>query len=800
MKNTEAKNRLYAFLLPFIVALISFVALMIYDGGIMNYYGDFNSQQLTFGELCVNAIHNGQLGWNWDTNLGVNFIGSYSYYPLGSPFFWITLLFPSSFAPYMVGPILAIKIGCCSLFAYMFIRRFVKYSESAVLGGALYALSGYSLLNVAFNHFHDAICFFPLLLIGLEEMVINKRKVVFALAVAINAIVNYFFFIGECVFLVIYFIIRVSTDKSFRIGIKDFFCLAFESVVGVLIACILFVPAIFQVLDVPRATEIIAGDSFVAHPGMRYPFFLEAIFFPPGHPPNPIFFPNAEVGWRSVSVYLPVISMAGVIAFMHNAKKHWASRLILVCLIILLIPGFNAVFTMFNAEFYGRWLYMPLLIMSMMTASALENEECDISRANKICGIVAGIFVVTMLFMPFRYMDENDQEVIVPNFLSKRIGIIGFVYLALAVISVFIVAFYIKKYKDKDKKLFITNFTSAVVIFSLVLGLFYHVTLRSRSTLPGYITECITAEVEIDDDEFYRVDTYGDPNRAMMLNMPSIECFHSIVPASVHSIYALMGMEHGSLISIPDELYALKSYTSTKYSLQMLLRNQRPEDVELYVYEPIGQSEGYTIYKNDYALPMGFTYDEYVPIETAEHNLEILDESALPTNDKLMIAAVILTEEQIVKYSDILTELDPDNATNESLTLERFKLDATDRIAAGVDAFEIDDNGNFSARTSFSSDELVVFSVPYDRGWSCKINGVDTEIDQVNGGYIAVRAPGGENVIEFVYTTPGLYLGIVCTGTGVILLTAWGLMWNFIKRRNAVVEAKVDDENVGDID
>ena len=107
----------------------------------------------------------------------------------------------------------------------------------------LYAFSGFSMYNVFFNHFHEAMVVFPLMLIALEETVVNKRRVFFALTVALNAFVNYFFFIGECIFLVIYFLCRL-TDPKFKITVKTFLVLAFESVIGVALAGAMFVPAI----------------------------------------------------------------------------------------------------------------------------------------------------------------------------------------------------------------------------------------------------------------------------------------------------------------------------------------------------------------------------------------------------------------------------------------------------------------------------------------------------------------------------------------------------------------------------
>ena len=201
-----------AFFMAMIMGVILFLPFVLIDGGYFIYYGDYNAQQIPFYTLCNQAIKNGSFMWSWQTDLGANFIGSYSFYTLGSPFFWLSMPFPAEVAKYLMAPLLVLKISCCSLFAFAYIRRFVRKPQSALIGGLLYAFSGFSMYNVFFNHFHEAMVVFPLMLIALEETVVNKRRVFFALTVALNAFVNYFFFIGECIFLVIYFLCRLTSS------------------------------------------------------------------------------------------------------------------------------------------------------------------------------------------------------------------------------------------------------------------------------------------------------------------------------------------------------------------------------------------------------------------------------------------------------------------------------------------------------------------------------------------------------------------------------------------------------------
>ena len=202
-----------AFLIALVTAAVIFLPFIIWDKGYFFFYGDFNVQQIPFYKLAHEAVRSGDLFWNWYTDLGANFIGSYSFYLLGSPFFWLTLPFPTSFVPHLMGPLLILKHACAAFTGTLYLKRFVKERDYAVFGGLLYAFSGFAVYNVFFNHFHEAIVFFPLLLVGLEELIVHNRRGVFALAVAINAFVNYWFFIGEVVFVVLYFIIRALSPR-----------------------------------------------------------------------------------------------------------------------------------------------------------------------------------------------------------------------------------------------------------------------------------------------------------------------------------------------------------------------------------------------------------------------------------------------------------------------------------------------------------------------------------------------------------------------------------------------------------
>ena len=63
-------------------------------GGYFHYAGDFNDQQINFYQYANAFVKNGG-SFSWATDLGSGFVNSYSFYLLGSPFFWLSMVVPA---------------------------------------------------------------------------------------------------------------------------------------------------------------------------------------------------------------------------------------------------------------------------------------------------------------------------------------------------------------------------------------------------------------------------------------------------------------------------------------------------------------------------------------------------------------------------------------------------------------------------------------------------------------------------------------------------------------------------------
>lgn len=765
---------LKAFLLGLGLSFVIFLPFIIVDGGRFLFYGDFNVQQVPFYRLCHDAIRSGNWGWNSQTDLGANFIGSYSFYLLGSPFFWLTIPFPSEWVQFLMGPLLILKFACASLTGYIYIHRYTKSNDSALIGAVLYAFSGFSVYNIFFNHFHEAIVFFPLLLSALDEYMYKRRRGLFGLAVSVCCFVNYYFFVGMVTFTLIYFFLRLICG-SWRISLRDFLLLGLEAVLGVALSGVLLMPSVLAVLQNNRVSNPVNGwNAVLYNRNQRYMHIIECFFFPPDLPARPNFTPDSESKWSSLGAWLPLFGMTGVIGWLQLRRRHWLKKFLWLLFVMALVPFLNASFQLMNSAYYARWYYMLTLMMALATVLALENERVNWRRAVTWNFVIVAAIAGVIGFMPAKETVDGEE--------SWSWGLMDYPtrfwsYVAISLICLGLVAFlflFCKSRRSFKRGAF--GFLSAVTvlysIFFIALG----------KTQTDYTWDHIIpfelnggANVPMTDLQSCRSDFYESmDNAAMFWQIPSIQAFHSIVPGSVMEFYDSIGVQRdvGSRPKVSH--YAIRGLLSVRWLFD------DDSDTEYFAGEAMdktampgwayyGNANGYDIWENEFYVPMGFTYQYYLPRSEYEE-LSKGSDTSVGQRELSMMRALVVENEDIPKVEGLL-ELLPEDRRHFS---ERgYTDDCLDRAAGSCTSFAYSNEG-FSAEIDAPGDRLVFFSVPYEPGWSAKVNGQDAEILRANVGFMAVAVPGGESVrIDFTYATPGLTGGIAMTVIALMGLIAY---------------------------
>ncbi len=777
IKGRQGKRNYYmrAFFLGLGLSALVFLPFMAVDGGRFLFYGDFNVQQVPFYRLAHDAVRAGQIGWNQHTDLGVNFVGSYSFYLLGSPFFWLTIPFPSEWMQFMMGPLFMLKFACASLTGYVYLHRYTKTPDTALIGSLLYAFSGFSIYNIFFNHFHEAIVFFPLLLAALDEYMATRRRGLFALAVAGCCLVNYYFFVGQVTFTLIYFFLRMLWG-DWRLSLRDFLFLALEAVLGVGISCCLLVPSILAVLQNTRTSNIINGwNAVLYNKNQRYLHILECFFFPPDLPARPNFTPDSESRWASLGAWLPLFSMSGVIGWLQLRRKHWLKKLLWVLFLMALVPGLNSAFQMMNSAYYARWFYMLTLVMALATVMALEEARVDWKRAITWTLSITLAIAAVVGFTPVSETVDGEKEV---SFGLMQYPTRFWSYVAVSLLSLGVLV-YLFTFRRGSRKAFQRGAMWGLSAVSVLYSLFFIALGKTQSdyTWDHLIPYSLNggAGVDLPDLQECRSDFYeSTDNAGMFWKVPTIQAFHSIVPGSVMEFYSSIGVQR-DVASRPEvSHYGLRGLTSVHWLFDDdhdsdFFAGEESDDPAMPGWAYYGNANGFDIWENQYYIPMGFSYDYYLTRSEYEQLSKGTD-SAPGDRELLMLRALVLEDQDAEKYSGLLAHLPEENRT---CSQEFYYNDCLDRAASACQSFQYTGSG-FSATLDTNTEELVFFSVPYEAGWSAKVNGEPTEIVRANVGFMAVVAPVGEQVqIEFTYRTPGLMAGVVATVASAGLLAVY---------------------------
>ena len=684
------------FLFALLTAAAIFVPFIIKDSGCFLFYGDFNVQQIPFYKHCHEMLRSGNIGWDYGTDLGVNFIGSYSFYTIGSPFFWLTLPFPTNWVPYLIGPLLILKFACSALTGYLFINRFTRTPEAARIGGLLYAFSGFAVYNIFFNHFHEAIVFFPLLLLSVELLITENRRGFFAAMVAITAISNYFFFFGMVVFVIIYWFVRLLSG-CYKISFGRFLWFVFEAVLGVAIAAAILLPTCYAVLGNSRITEFLHGWSAIMYGKEQiYPNIIECFLFPPDIPARPVFFPGADVKWSSLGGWLPLFSMVGVFAWMQQKKGTWQRRLLGILMFMAMVPVLNSAFYMFNNAYYARWYYMPILIMGLVTAQCIEDTEIHFKSPYKwITGITVAV-VLVFAFFPRKIEDGKitewglyvkDDDFYLYRFLATA---------AIAVVSLAILGLLLRIIK-KQRKQFMKSATALICIISIIYAVFFIACGQSHSyDYDVVINDLIEAKIELDGDkDSYRIDVFeGIDNTGMFLGYSTINAFHSVVPTSVTDFWEYVGEERGVASRPETKSYAARSLLGVKYLLAREGGDSFTDDMgepKMSGFEFYKHEKGYDVYINKNYVGMGFAYDYYM----TEAQCDSINEE---DRSNAMLKAILLTDEQVGKYGEFLTNISDYGKQDET---ENF-------VGNDIDSVPLEDMLQSAIQNGDSSTEAMV--------------------------------------------------------------------------------------------
>lgn len=791
-------NRIYApiivFASSFLMYLIAILPILISRGLPFFYYGDYNVQQIPFYIVAHRAVRSGEFFWNWNIDLGGSMAGDFSFYLWGSPFFWLTVLFPERAIPYLMPLLMALKYAVASLCAYIYIRRYVKRDAYAMIGGYLFGFCGFNACNIVFNHFTDSVAFFPLFLHLFDRLMddnisdeegrisFSKRNLIaFALMTAFMSIVNYYFFFGQVLFLLIYYVVKYGIKHDLKENLILFNRALFGGLLGVLIAGFFLVPAFVGVSGNTRLDNFISGYDMLVYPSEKliWDIFKSMAMLPDIIGKGTLFY-TSTVKNASLAAYIPMFGLSGVVAFMlfEDKKKSWQKRLMIICLVIALIPVFNASFSFFNSSYYARWFYMPVLIMCQMTAKTLERGKSRELKKGTTFAVLFFLLFVLIYCLPSK--DDSGKTVFFKMADNNEIFLRDVLGTAVLAIFLIISTFFLNK-----KRLLITLF---MVIISCIISTY--IPVRNGSSIISdrgkekWQEQMLDNTVTVDMSDFCRgeVDSTST-NYDMVWGVPSIHCFLSTVPSQIFNFLEGTGdIKRTVETNIPVERAGLRAIVSAKYYFENaeISKNRtyyNGEGTDGYQY--LDSQNGFDIFENLNFIPMGFTYDYYI----TESEWTDID----PKERDYDLARLLILPDDVameIEKSVAMKELTAEDLWEEELSYLKFTEECQNRAKTSCQSFETDTLG-FTARTAMIQDDtLVFFSVPNRKGFTCRVDGKKTPIYTADYGLMAIPVKRGEHVIRVDYKPEGLLVGTILSVCGLVLLALYAGVIKLIKKND----------------
>lgn len=121
-----------------------------------------------------------------------------------------------------------------------------------------------------------------------------------------------------------------------------------------------------------------------------------------------------------------------------------------------------------------------------------------------------------------------------------------------------------------------------------------------------------------------------------------------------------------------------------------------------------------------------------------------------------------------------------------------------DALAAGGLKINTFDDTHISGTFTNSVDQILFTSIPYDSGWTVKVDGEKVEPSLVDEAYMAIDVPAGTHTVEFSYVPSGLAAGAVVSVAAILILIA-AVLWRK-KHPPVQTEAALPLESGGAVD
>lgn len=837
---------LTAFFLPFVILFLALLAENIsFNGETTILASDGFHQYVIFAENLRNILHGSDsLFYTFTSGLGLNFYALISYY-LGSFFSPFVYFFSLKSMPDAIYLFTLLKVACMGLTSFYSLRQLYPkvLKPFTVILSSSYALMSFAISQIEINMWLDVFILLPLIILGLNRLLNQKKFILYYLTLTILFIQNYYFGYMVAIFLVLYFLIQISKESCLKVIGRQWLDFTAVSILAGLSSCVMLLPTY---LDLSTHGE--KFSSFTE-------WFTENSWFIDLFAKNFVGAYDTTKFGSIPMIYVGIFPLILAIIFFTIKSIKWQTRLASGIVLLLIIASFylEPLDLMWQGMhspnmFLHRYSWAFSLMMILLAAETLSRLK-ELTVKHYLVGIVPlGLgFLATVLLKNHYQFLEAPQIIITFSFLAAY---------TIILIS------YAKQYLTFN--LFI-SFTLLFTVFEISLNTYYQITaLNSEWVFPSRQsyelnltdTEKLIQKSQNLNTTFYRTEELlpQTGNDSMKYNYHGISQFSSIRNTTSSSTLDRLGFKStGTNLNLryQNNTLLMDSLFAVKYNLS-------ETDVNKFGFHYLDNSGNISLYENQYAsqlaiLTNGLYKDIDFSVNTLDNqtnwmnNLTGLSEkyftrvpSQLSEGANILNGRVTTSNDgQLNSHADYNLTVAPNTQLYISVPNITFSNENSQKVQITVNgktveyttdnAYTFFDLGYFedsqtlhvtlsfpennqvsfnqpnfyaldttsyqkametinhqkvkvttnknTVTATYKSDKAssLLFTIPYDKGWTATQNGQKITLSKAQDGFMKVDVKSGKGKVILTYLPTGFKEGVMLSSVGLLLFICYNI-------------------------
>lgn len=544
--------------------------------------------------------------WDFSIGEGNDILAAFHYYVIGDPFTILSVFVPYSYMYIYYEAIIILRMYLAGITFSYFCFKTGRTSHYAVIAGSLtYVFCYWVVINaVTHPYFLNPMIYLPLLLSGVEKILKKESTWLFTISVFLSAISNFYFFYMLVILTIIYVAIRLCIlyKDELKKCLPLLWHIIVPSVAGVLMASVVLLPVCYIFLNDTRMSS-----------EATYPVIYPLSYY--GQLPV-LFTTSSHINWTSMGYAAPVL-LAVFLLFYKHRKYFLIKSLFITGIVIILIPFFGKALNGFSYV-TNRWsfafAFVCAYILTLMWPYLVHLK----SKEAKIL-IVCTAFYFIICMAVCIISDNTSKNICIAVFLAY-IFLIVLMPPAMQFKNKIKISGRIRKQKVAISIIIISIFCNSY--FSYVYSGYIQKRKKTSETqeLTQNETNAVLKASRLDNiNSFFRYSGKElTENANIIAGISSTQYFWSLSNPYITDFRRKLELceEMSFKYTGYDDSTALMALASVLYYTQPAEKKDSPP-YGFEIIENVSNSD-YTVYKNKYALPPGYTYENYMSKEKWE--------------------------------------------------------------------------------------------------------------------------------------------------------------------------------------